>query len=212
MQRSRLSEHAGQEGRSELHLLELAGVPPSDEAAAAWLSNALEAVRPHPLAERRPAAADRNALLEGVQKSAQTLIKRMEQLRRQPICWYAFWHSPEFGPVLGNRVELPSVFFFLETIGRAAESAKDPRKGRPTKTNKQDIVDMALAFFARFSPKRPSGTPTGEFATFARAFYASATGDRSDELDRQIRQAVKRLPVERERAQQNSGEKSRVPS
>jgi hypothetical protein len=55
------------------------------------------------------------------------------------------------------------------------------------------VVDLAFAFFVRFSVHEPSGTATGAFAKFARKFYAHVTGVDPEQhrgLDRQIRQAV----------------------
>jgi hypothetical protein len=49
----------------------------------------------------------------------------------------------------------------------------------------------------------------------AHAFYAAATGvdpEESGGIDRQIREAMKRLPIERQRAQRKSVEKPRVSS
>jgi hypothetical protein len=103
----------------------------------------------------------------------------------------------------------------LKKIVSAAQDAKDNRKGRRRETGKQHVVDVALAFFVRFSPSRPSGTPTGGFAEFAREFYFAVTGVYAKShggLERQIRQALERLPIERERAQRKSPEKSRKTS
>jgi hypothetical protein len=95
------------------------------------------------------------------------------------------------------------VLTILEKIAHAANAAKIKRPGRPPATAKQHVVNSAFAFFVRFSPPKVSGAPTGAFATFARAFYSAAIG-RDPEvdggLDRQIRQAQKRLPIERQRA------------
>jgi hypothetical protein len=86
--------------------------------------------------------------------------------------------------------------------------AKDPRQGRRREAGKQHMVDQAFAFFVRFSPQQPSGTPTGAFARFAGEFYSGAIGIDPDEqigLDRQIRQALTRLSIVR--ARRKSGEK-----
>ena len=67
---------------------------------------------------------------------------------------------------------------------------------------------MAFSFFVRFSAHTPSGTPTGAFATFAREFYSAVTGvdpeKRGGGIERQITQAVTRLPIEHQRAQRKS--------
>ena len=197
--------------------LELAGVRSLDEMAATWLSSAIEGARSNFRAtKKRPRAADHNALLGDIEKKAKKLTKRIERLRRYPASWRAFWRSPAFGPVRFNRVELAQVVSALESIERAAKAARDDRKGRRPEVGKQHVVDLALAFFVRFSPHRPSGTPTGTFAAFAQAFYKVVTGlgpDQHGELTRQIRQAVKRhLPIERERIERKSAQKSRHPS
>jgi hypothetical protein len=67
------------------------------------------------------------------------------------------------------------------------------------------MVNLAFGFFVRFSPRRPSGSPTGAFATFAREFYSAATGvDAEDHggLDRQIRHAARSF--KRQAAQRKS--------
>ena len=73
------------------------------------------------------------------------------------------------------------------------------------------MVDLAFAFFVRFSLYQVSGTLTGSFAEFAREFYRAAMDidpEQHGGLDRQIRQALTRLPIER--ARQKSFEKSEV--
>jgi hypothetical protein len=196
-------------------LLRLAGVQPSDEKAVAWLSSAVKALRRDDKAVvKRPLPADHNALLANIEKSAKKLIIQLERLRRHPSSQHTFWHSMAFGPVY-NRVEVREVWSTLETIIAAADMAKDRRRGRRRETRKQQVVDLAFGFFVRFSPRTPSGTRTGAFATFAREFYSSTTGsnsERVDGLDRQIRQALTRLPIELERAQRNSHKKSKVSS
>jgi hypothetical protein len=89
--------------------------------------------------------------------------------------------------------------------------AKDRRQGRRRKTGKQQVVNLAFGFFERFSPRSPSGSPTGAFATFAREFYSAAIGDpeRHGGLDRQIRQAATRSVIKRQPTRQKSVKKSR---
>jgi hypothetical protein len=185
-------------------LLKLAGVRPSDKAAAAWLSEAVTgARRSFEAVKGRPLPADHNALLIDLEKSAKELNKRVKRLRRHPASWRAFWHSSVFGPVYCDRVELPAVLATLNNIVSAADAAKIRHTGRPRRTDKQRVVNLAFGFFVRFSAHRPSGTQTGAFAKFARRFYAVVTGADPDDhggLDRQIRQAQKRLPMERQRA------------
>ena len=181
-------------------LLQLAGIPPSDKKAAKWLEEAVQGARSvRRLAKKRPLPADHNDHLVKVSKRAKDLIKELERLRLQPLCWDAFWTSGVFSPVSLNQLERPDVISTLENIARAAEHARDRRWGPPGKAGKQHVVDFAFAFFARFSPKKPSGTPTGAFAKFAREFYGVVTGadaEKDGGLDRQIRQAAARLQHE----------------
>jgi hypothetical protein len=197
-------------------LLRLAGVRPSDGEAAAWLSGAIKALRRDDKAVvERPLPADHNALLTDIEKFAKTLIERLERLRRYPFSQHTFWRSSAFGPVYYDRVEMREVFSTLETIVLAADMAKDRRRGRRRKARKQHVVNLAFGFFVRFSPHTPSGTPTGAFASFAREFYSAATGSDPEQdggLDRQIRQALTRLPIELKRARRKSQKKSRVSS
>ena len=186
-------------------LLRLAGTSPSDKkAAVAWLRDALATAEfSNRVAKQRPLPADHNDLLADIEKKAKELDKRLQRLRNRPYSWRAFWRSSVFGPVRLNRVVHREVLSTLKNIVRAAQIEKDPGQGRPRMVGKQQVVDRALAFFVRYSPLAPSGTPTGAFATFARAFYLVATKvdpDRDGGLDRQIRQAIKGLPVQRERA------------
>jgi hypothetical protein len=189
--------------------LRLAGVPPSDKKAAAWLSDAIELAQSiYRATQQRPVPVDHNALLADIEKSAKELTKQIERLRWHPATRHAFWRSTVFGPVHHNRVEVPEVLSTLEKVVTAAGTAKDRGKGRRREFGKQRVVDMAFSFFVRFSAHTPSGTPTGAFATFAREFYAAVTGvdpeKRGGGLDRQIRQAVRRLSIERQRAQRIS--------
>ena len=86
-------------------LLRLAGVPPSDKKAAAWLSDAIELAQSIDRAvKQRPLPVDHNDLLADIEKSAKELTKRIQRLRRHPFSWYAFWRSSVFGPVHLDRV------------------------------------------------------------------------------------------------------------
>lgn len=191
-------------------LLRLAGVPPSNRKAVAWLNDAIDQARSrYRVAKRKPLPADHNALLADIDKSAKKLTKQIERLRRHPGPWYAFWRSRVFGPVHHNRVEVPDVLFTLAKVVTAAGTAKDRGKGRRREFGKQRVVDMALAFFDRFSAHTASGTPTGAFAKFTREFYVAVTGvDPEDHsgLDRQIREAVRRQSITRPRAQRKSAQ------
>jgi hypothetical protein len=198
------------------HLLKLAGVSLSERKAIAWLSDALVGARHiNRAAKERPLPADHNELLADIEKYAKQLTKQIERLQIHPAVRRAFWRSSVFGPVYHDRFEVPEVLSALEKIVSAARDARDDHKGRRRETGKQHVVDVAFAFFVRFSPYRPSGTPTGAFAKFAREFYFAVTGVYAEShggLDRQIRQALERLPIERERAQRKSAEKSRETS
>ncbi len=195
------------------NLLRLAGVSPTDKKAAAWLNDAFESARArYQAGKRRPLSADHNALLADIQKKAGELTERLERLRRHPASWRAFWRCSVFGPFHLDRAQDSEVISTLAKVIHAADTARDPNQGRRREVDKQYVVDRAFGFFVRFSAHRPSGTPTGAFAAFARAFYAAVTEvdpDGHGGLDRQIRQAVKRLPIERQRAQRKSIEKPR---
>jgi hypothetical protein len=196
------------------HLLELAGVSPSNKKAAAWLSDAVEGARSNSrAANQRPLAADHNNLLADIEKSAQELTGRLERLRRHHFTRLRFWRSDVFGPVYGDRVEVQQVLLTLEKVVSAARGAKDARQGRRGEIGKQHVVGLAFAFFVRFSPHRPSGTPTGAFGAFARAFYSAAVGvapESHGSLDRQIRQAVTRQSGQH--VQRKAAQKPRVSS
>jgi hypothetical protein len=158
--------------------------------------------------KQRPLPVDHNALLADIEKSAKELIKQIERLRWYPGLRHAFWRSSVFGPVHHDRVEVPEVLSAFEKVIRAAGTVKDRGKGRRREFGKQRVVDTAFSFFVRFSAQTPSGTQTGAFAKFAREFYSAVTGvdphKRGNGIDRQIRQAVTRLPIERQRAQRKS--------
>ena len=181
-------------------LIQLAGVPPSDNEAVAWLEEALGSAEfSNRVANQRPVPADHNDLLADIEKKANDLDRRLRRLRKRSYTWRAFWRSSAFGPVRLNRAVDREVLSTLTKIVRAAQIEKDPQKGRPRKVGEQQVVDRALGFFVQYSPLEPSGTPTGAFARFARKFYVVAT-NRHGDIDRQIRVAMKRLPILRERA------------
>src|SRR5262249_47992918 len=84
-------------------LLRLAGVPPSNRKAVAWLNDAIDQARSrYRVAKQRPLPADHNALLADIDKSAKKLTKQIERLRWHSVPWYAFWRSSVFGPVHHN--------------------------------------------------------------------------------------------------------------
>ena len=92
----------------------------------------------------------------------------------------------------------------LTMIRDAARSARIRRTGRPRNFRKQHIVDLALAFCARFSSEKPSSDVNNFFPAFAERFFECATGlsveDKGCGIDRQVRAAIRRLPIETERA------------
>jgi hypothetical protein len=199
-----MSERRAVTGDQIKDLLHLAGTMPSNKKAAAWLRDAIGAAQAHHRsASQRPLPTDHNELLPDIGKTAKQLTKQLQRLRLHPHPRHAFWRWSVFGPVYLDRVEIPEVLSALENIERAALIAKDPRTGRRVEVGKQHVVEMAFAFFVRYSPLKPSGTSTGPFARFARAFYETAIGvapEKHGGLDRQIRQGVKRLPIQLERA------------
>jgi hypothetical protein len=208
-------------------LLRLADIPQSDQKAAAWLTAALVGARGSDRAARqRPLVADHNDRLATLAKSAKTLRLQLQRLQAQPYTWDAFWQSVE--PVVArvHRVAADAtltgvlkparppgdreVLAILNSIERAARRAKLRQMGRPRELATQHVVDLAFAFFVRYSPIPPSGTPSGRFATFARAFYAEALNldpddDDKGELNRQIRTAARRKSIEQARTTQRRG-------
>lgn len=164
-------------------LLEIAGALPSDKKAMAWLAKAL-AGTPSILgaAKQRPLRVDHNDLLADIEKSAKELTRRIQRLRWHPRTRQAFWRSGVFGPVYNNRVEISAVVSTLEDIVSAADSARDRRgKGRPRAVGKQQVIDLAFAFFVRFSPHRPSGTPYGPVRHVCTRILRSRDRQRSGE-------------------------------
>src|SRR5712671_1713662 len=194
-------------------LLQLAGVSTSDKGAKSWLEYAFVAAQStNEAAEQRPLEADHKELLADIAKSARKLNAQLQRLRSHRHSWLEFWRAvgpgmagafvgravseAEFGQILDRPArDTPpdhrDILSTLTNIERAAKTVKDPRNGRPRKVGKQRVVDLAFSFFVRHSSVEPSGTPTGRFAEFARAFYATAIElDPDDDvsLDRQIRE------------------------
>jgi hypothetical protein len=123
---------------------------------------------------------------------------------RHPYAHGGFWRSKAFGPVYANEFERAGVMATLTSVRAAARKAQIRRTGRPRNVRKQHIVDLALAFCARFSLDTPSSDINNFFPRFAKRFFDQATGlsveDRGCGIDRQIRVAIRRLPIEMERA------------
>ena len=92
----------------------------------------------------------------------------------------------------------------LTNIRDAARKARVSKTGRPRNFRKQQIVDLALAFCARFSPKKPSNDVNNFFPCFAERFFELSTESSVDgqghRITRQVKVALKRLPLEMERA------------
>ena len=159
-------------------LLRLAGVSTERSAARRWLESALAAARGTP--ERRlvpqPSPAKHNAPLDKIERASDRLIAALKQLRSHPHAYASFWRFAAFGPVYVSEFERAGVIPTLTNIRDAARKARVSRTGRPRNYRKQHIVDLALAFCARFSPKRPSSDVNNFFPPFAERFFELATG------------------------------------
>jgi hypothetical protein len=185
-------------------LLRLAGVSTERSAARRWLESALVAARgtPEPRLVPPPSAAKHNAPLDEIERAGNRLIAALKQLRSHPRAYASFWRFAAFGPVYVNEFE--RVIPTLTHIRDAAREARVSRTGRPRNYRKQHIVDLALAFCARFSPKKPSSDANNFFPAFAERFFELATGSsvegKGHGIGRQVKVALKRLPLEMERA------------
>jgi hypothetical protein len=187
-------------------LLRLAGVSAENAAARSWLKGALTAAR-HTVDPRRvprPSPAQHNAPLEKIERASILLISALEQLRRHPHAHASFWSFAEFGPVYANQFERAGVMPTLTAIREAARKGRVSKTGRPQNFRKQEIVDLALGFCARFSPKRPSSDDNNYFPAFAERFFELSTRSsvegRGLGISRQVKAALKRLPGVMERA------------
>jgi hypothetical protein len=194
-------------------LLRLASVSTERPAARRWLESALVAARgtsePRllaPGAKRipQPTPAKHNAPLDKIERACDRVIAALKQLRRHPHAYASFWRFAAFGPVYDNEFERAGVAPTLAMIRDAARNARIRRTGRPRNFRKQQIVDLALAFCARFPPKKPSSDANNFFLAFAERFFELATGSpvegKGQGIDRQVKVALKRLPAEKERA------------
>jgi hypothetical protein len=193
-------------------LLRLAGVSTEDSAARRWLESALAAARaavePQLAAigatrVPQPSPAQHNTPLEKIERTSDQLIAALEQLRYQPYAHASFWRYNGFGPVYASEFERAGVIPTLTKIRDAARKARVRGTGRPRNFRKQHIVDLALAFCARFSPKPPSSDVNNFFPHFAKRFFEHSTrlsiDNKGQGIDRQIRVALRRLPLEKER-------------
>jgi hypothetical protein len=202
-------------------LLPLAGVSPKPAAARRWLNDALIAARGTldpklaatgltPAPQRSPAR--HNAPLKKIERDAARLTATLAQLRHHPYAHASFWRFKAFGPVYANEFERAGVMPTLTNIRAAARKAQIRRTGRPPNVPKQHIVDSALAFCARFSLNTPTSDVNNFFPYFAERFFEHATGlsveDKGCGIEGQIRVAIRRLPIEMERAKLLSAELS----
>ena len=186
-------------------LLRLAGVSTENSGARSWLETGLAAARSIGEAARPPTPAKHNAPLDKVARASDRLVVALEQLRSHPYAYASFWRFTAFGPVYNSEFERPGVIGTLTDIRAAARKARVGRTGRPRNFLKQHIVDLALAFCARFSPKKPTADVNNFFTPFAERFFEVSTGLSADEkghgIDRQITVALRRLPLEKQRAE-----------
>lgn len=131
-------------------------------------------------------------------------MERITALRVHPHSHADFWLSEVFGPVFNDRLEQtitqferPHVLAAVQTIAQAARDAQSVENGRPPEHRKQRTIDIAARFFQMFLPGQISGSPTGKFFPFAKAFYSIAQGrdpDKDDpQIDLQVRRAAAKL-------------------
>ena len=180
-------------------LLVLARVSTADAGARRWMGDALAAARTIAVIEPQTSPAKHNAPLDKIERSARALILALTQLRGHAHAHRDFWRFSGFGPVSADKFESFDFKSSLTKIWRAAHNAHVRRIGRRPDLRKQHIVDLALAFCARFSSAKPSGDDNNFFPQFAERFFEYATGLSIDEkgqgIGRQIRAALKKLPT-----------------
>jgi hypothetical protein len=194
-------------------LLRLAGVSTGHSAARHWLESALAAARailePQLVATGAtrvspPSPAQHNIPLNKIERASDRLLAALEELRRHLHAHGSFWRSNAFGPIYANEFERAGVISTLINVRDTARNARRRKTGRPRNFRKQQIVDLALAFCARFAPSRPSGDVNNFFPPFAERLFEYSTGlsvdDKGQGIDRQIRVALLRLSLETERA------------
>jgi hypothetical protein len=184
-------------------LLSLARVSTADPGARRWLGDALAAARAIAAIEPQPCPAEHNAPLDKIERAAHALNLALTELRRHSHPHRNFWRFSTFGPARADKVENVDFNPTLMTIRRAAHNARVRRIGRLPDRRKQHIVGLALAFCARFSAAKPSSDVNNFFPLFAERFFEYATGLSVDEkgegIDRQIRAAMKKLPIQMQR-------------
>jgi hypothetical protein len=185
-------------------LLRLAGVPISNAKARRWMKDALAAAQAIASAERRPSPTKYNAPLKTVERAAGQVMAALDELRGHLHAHVTFCRFLASKPDRDGEVERADVMSALENIRHASRKAFVNRIGRPRDFRKQHIVDLALAFWARFATPRPSSDVKNSFVPFAERFYEFATGLSVDKnghgIKRQIAVALKTWPVESVRA------------
>jgi hypothetical protein len=185
-------------------LLRLAGLSIADPAARAWMGDALAGAQAIAAGERRPSPAEHNAPLDTIGLAAVQLIAAFNELRRHPHAHGAFWRCAAFGPIRADKFERVDVMLALNIIHDAARGARSSRTGRPRDFRKQQVVNLVLAFSARFSTATPSSDVSNFFPQLAERFYERSTGlsveGKGCGIGRQITIALRRLPIEMERA------------
>ena len=166
------------------------------------MGDALAGARAIAAIKAHPSPAKHNAPLDEIERSAHQLLVALTQLRRHSRSHRNFWRFSGFGPVRADKVENVNFRPILTTSHRAAHDARVCRIGRPPKLRKQQIVGLALAFSARYSPDRPSSDENNFFRS-AERFFEFATGlspeKKGHDIGRQIRVVLQRLPIEMER-------------
>lgn len=186
-------------------LLKLAGVSTRDPEARAWVEGALVASRALAAQEPRPSPAKHNAPLNAIERAADRLITALIALRRHhPHAHGDFWRSATFGPVRDANFEAPTVDGHREKHPpRGVQGAHDPNRSPPGLPQTARCKPGAR-IWARFSPERPSSDPKNQFVDFASVFYERATGlsieGKGHGIERQIKVALRRLPIEVQRA------------
>lgn len=185
-------------------LLCLAGVSPANTSARSWITDALLAARAFAAADPLPLPAKHNAPLDRIIRDTDRLVASLKGLRGHLYAHRDFWRYAAFGPVHNDKFERAGVMPTLKNIRQAASSARVSKTGRPKAVRKQHIIDLALAFCARFSATRPSSDANNFFSLFAERFFEHSTGfsveDEGFGIDRQLKLAMRRLPIHLERA------------
>lgn len=189
--------------RKITELLDLAGISTADNAARRWLRDALVGAQSIAAGEPRPNPTKHNAPLTKIERTAADLIEAIDALKLHPHAYLDFWSYPGFGPVFNSSLERPLAISNLKNIRTAAQRAGSRKTGRPPDRRKQHIVNLALAFWTRFSCDQPSSDVNNAFLPFAERFFELSTGlstkARGHGIDRQIRVALRRLTIEQRR-------------